>query len=408
MTSGGGAVAATHERIASARERSGYSQDDVAAALGVSRVMVSYWETGKKRPTEAQLELLSRLFGLELGELLGAVPRRRKPDVASMMFRAVTKAASPQARTGIEQFIAFLDSYAELSSLTGIPIQGMRQSPFVSRRDFNTAEDARRKAEEVRSHLRLALSPIPDLDAVCDMLGIAVVRLPLGEDLEVAPSGVFFAHPTVGFSIVVNLQMTPGRRRFTLAHELAHALFDSDEAPFVVSGIGRDARERFADAFAGELLMPSEAIRRLIEDEGIGRRITDVEDVVHIQRYFKVSYATALVRLRQARLIGEAEFEEFRQVRPVLLAEQLGYDSETEEYFQDPDRWRLGRYPPRFLRMLRSALRTGKLSVPTAASITELTHDEIEELVAGSMREGPGPHEKELDEHLLVGVLDDA
>ena len=33
-----------------ARERASYSQDDVGAALGVSRAMVSYWESGSRVP----------------------------------------------------------------------------------------------------------------------------------------------------------------------------------------------------------------------------------------------------------------------------------------------------------------------------------------------------------------------
>jgi Zn-dependent peptidase ImmA (M78 family) len=58
----------------------------------------------------------------------------------------------------------------------------------------------------------------------------------------------------------------------------------------------KDPRERFADIFAGESLMPTEGIRRVMEEHGFGPRITDAADVVHLQRFFNVSYATALVR----------------------------------------------------------------------------------------------------------------
>lgn len=391
--------------LAAAREQSRYSQDDLAAALGVSRVMVSYWETGKRNPSDRQLVALSKLYGIELVDLLAGKPSRSELDVASMFFRTAEQTASPSVRAGLVGFVDFLDTYADLSDATGIPIGGMRQSPFVNRKGFDTNDDARRKAEEVRGHLRLALGPISDLDTVCDMLGIAVVRASLGEDLDAAPSGAFYSHPRVGFAILVNLQMTPGRRRFTLAHELAHALFHSDDSEFVVSGMTRDPRERFADAFAGEFLMPAEAIRRLMEDEGIGTRVTEVEDVLRIQRYFKVSYVTALVRLRQARFITAEDFDAFGKVRPVIMAESLGFDTDPDEYFQDPNRWRVARFPQRFLRMLRHALVDETISVPTAASMTGLTIQEISELLKGSVARGLGPYKKELDEYLAAGVL---
>lgn len=48
-----------HHRIATK-----YTQDDVAAALRVSRTMVSYWENGERIPTQRQLNGMARLYGL--------------------------------------------------------------------------------------------------------------------------------------------------------------------------------------------------------------------------------------------------------------------------------------------------------------------------------------------------------
>src|SRR6266487_4029012 len=79
---------------------------------------------------------------------------------------------------------------------------------------------------------------------------------PLGGDLRGTVSGAFLPHDEVGFSILVNAQTTPGRRQFTLAHELAHALFHG-RRPYV-GWLGRpEAVERFADQFAAEFLVPT-------------------------------------------------------------------------------------------------------------------------------------------------------
>ncbi|HEV8683421.1 MAG TPA: XRE family transcriptional regulator [Actinomycetota bacterium] len=385
------------EQLERARALSRYSQVDVAAALGVSRVMVSYWESGKRRPSDRQLVALVRLYRVEPSDLLAEEPLEPRPDTAQMLFRSADMELSPHARSGLEDFIRFLDVYAELSQAMAFPIRGMRQSPFGLVQGFESVEDARRKAEEVRAHLRLGLGPIGDLDRVCELLGITVYRAALGTDLTKTISGAFFNHSEVGFSVLVNLEMTPGRQRFTFAHEFAHALFHSDRGRFVVSGPKRTPAERFADAFAGEFLMPTEGVRRVMEEYGLGPRIRDAAEVVYLQRFFQVSYPTALVRLRQARLLTQRQFDQFRHVRPVLFAMDLGYEVSEEEFAPDVDRWRIRRFPPRFLRLLCEALVQGRLSVASAANLTGLSIDEVEELLEEEDIEGP-PWETEFNE----------
>lgn len=370
------------QRLTEAREAAGYSQDQVAVALDVSRPMISYWESGSRTPNDRQLVGLVRLYGVDLAALRSDVPIQDTQTSARMMFRGADEALPPEAGRGLREFERFLDGYGRLADQTDFPIHGMQQSPFTTSGRFESTDDARRKAEEVRAHLRLGLGPIGDVDRVAEMLGVTVLRAPLGADLSRTISGAFFRHPHVGFSILVNLDMTPGRRRFTVVHELAHALFHSDRERYVLSFAAKNPRERFADIFAGEFLMPTEGIRRVMEEHGFGPRMTDAADVIHLQRFFKVSYATALVRLRQARYLSPALYEDFKSVRPVHFAQALGYEPDPEEYEQDEDQWRLRRYPPRFLRLLRLAIQHEQLSIPTAASLVDVSIDEMAEFAA--------------------------
>ncbi len=114
-----------------------------------------------------------------------------------------------------------------------------------------------------------------------------------------------------------------------------------------------------------------------MEEHDLGPRITDPADVVHLQRYFNVSFATALVRLRQARFLTAERYEEFKSVRPVLFARALGYEVDQEELEHDAEQWRLRRYPPRFLRLLRLAVREQKISIPTGAELVGISIDEM-------------------------------
>ena len=369
-------------QLVRAREQMGYLQDQAAAALGVSRAMISYWETDRRRPNDRQLAALGRLYHRSVGTLLSGEGLETPDEEAEMLFRGAEVDLPSGARPGIEEFKDFLNGYAQLAEAVGFEIRGMQQSPFVGVKGPGTMDDARRKAEEVRAHLRSGLGPIADLDAVCELLGVTVYRAGLGSDLRQTISGGFFAHPVVGFSLLVNVEMTPGRRRFTIAHELAHALFHSGpKTKFILSGITKDPRERFADWFAGEFLMPTEGIRRILEEHGSGSRITEPGEVIHLQRYFGVSYATALVRLRQGKFLSQADYQSFQDIRPVVFARALGYEIDDDEYAQDAEAWRVRRFPGRFLRLLRMAARSGRVSVPTAAKLTGLSIDEVADLV---------------------------
>lgn len=375
-----GEAVAIADRLVAARSAIGYRQEEVARALGITRTLLSYWESGARRPNERQLAALARLYGVEVRDLLSRRTEKLRGDLARMMFRG-TPDLRPVAKRGIVEFVRFLDAYAELAEVLKIPVRGRHQSPFSLVSGFDSLEDARRKAEEVRAYLRLGIGPIGNLDSVCDLLGVTVVRAALGRDVEAGVSGAFLKHPKVGLSVLVNLEMTPGRRRFTLAHELAHALFHSERRAYVICRPTNDVQERFANAFAGEFLMPTEGIRRTMEAYGIGPHVDHPADVVHLQRFFGVSYATALVRLRRARLLTADHFEAFKKVRPVLFAGRLGYEPADEEYEQDVERWRIRRFPAKFLDLLRLAIVREVISVPTAAGLTGLTVDEIEELV---------------------------
>jgi Zn-dependent peptidase ImmA (M78 family)/DNA-binding XRE family transcriptional regulator len=392
------------DRLAAARLQSGYSQEDVASALGVTRAMVSYWESGKRMPNDRQLSALSRVLRISSQDLLEEDGLTPNEGLAQMLFRGGESDLPPEALPGLREFVQFLDDYEQLAKALGYDIRGMEQSPFTFTAGFDSADDARRKAEEVRSHLRLGLGPVVDMDTACEMLGVTVFRTVLGTDVTKTISGVFFNHRGVGFSILVNVAMTPGRRRFTIAHELAHALFHSKKDRYVISMPGRDPRERFADSFAGEFLMPTEGLRRVMEENGIGPRIKDPADVIHLQRSFKVSYITALVRLRQAKLVDAAHYESLKGIRPVVYARALGYEIEDDEYDQDVSRWRIRRFPPRFLRLLRIAIQQSAISVPTAANLVGLSVDEITELVTDKVGDLPPESAAELREFESTGV----
>lgn len=364
--------------LARARERAGFSQEDVALLVGQARPVISYWETGTRTPNSHQLTKLASIYRIALDELIRGVDRAR-PEFERLLFRDAGDRLEPEGKYEIQRFLGFLDAYGDLLEMLG-ESPGMTLPPFSLREGFRSKGDIRRKAEEVRSYLRLGTGPVGDLAGMADLIGVTVYFAPLGADLEGTVSGAFLPHDRVGFSILVNAQTTPGRRQFTLAHELAHALFHGDDVYVGYYG-RREAAERFASAFAGEFLVPTEGLRGAAEALGV-TRVRDAEVVIHLQRLFRVSYAMMLIRLRAADLAGDEEIERLRDIQPVHLAERLGYAIAPDEWHQDPDRWGLGRFPQRFLRLLRRAFDEERMTVAGAASMTGLAAEDIEEFLS--------------------------
>ena len=63
------------KRLASLRKEKGYSQEDLAAKLGVSRQAVSKWENGEASPDTDNLIALADIYGISLDELVGKKER---------------------------------------------------------------------------------------------------------------------------------------------------------------------------------------------------------------------------------------------------------------------------------------------------------------------------------------------
>jgi hypothetical protein len=101
-----------------------------------------------------------------------------------------------------------------------------------------------------------------------------------------------------GFTIVLSKHLSPSRRRFTVAHELGHAILETTgpRCPRFGSEL-----ERLCDMLATEILMPHSLFRTLAQER------LSISKVWELSRVFGTSLtATAL---RGAELVGCSAFE---------------------------------------------------------------------------------------------------
>ncbi len=163
-------------------------------------------------------------------------------------------------------------------------------------------ERAKRTLEGFEDHL-----PI-DVEAIIVAHNIAIRKRPLEETV----SGMLVVkkdHATIG----VNESHHPNRQRFTLAHELGHFLLHSNSSSVFIdaspiffrdetSSEGSKLQEIEANAFAAELLMPENTLRRVINNQPLDA--FDEGAVRRLAAQFGVSTQAITIRLTKLGLIN--------------------------------------------------------------------------------------------------------
>lgn len=116
-----------------------------------------------------------------------------------------------------------------------------------------------------------------DVERLAEALGLQVGYMPMDDGL----SGIL-EKTSGGWRILINSFHHPLRRRFTIAHEIAHYLLHRkqkdrfEDLLFARRTSMNDRIEREADKFAAELLMPESEFLRLVN--GGVRKLSDLSD----------------------------------------------------------------------------------------------------------------------------------
>jgi Zn-dependent peptidase ImmA (M78 family)/DNA-binding XRE family transcriptional regulator len=267
-------------RIRKAREDVHLSQGDLAKALGLSQAAVSTIENGTRPLRVDELVVLSRVIGREVDYFLA--PSKLKSGPVGVSLRAEV-AALP-----VPEFRAAVGSFLDEIERQPLPV------PIVHVHSEQPEEAAR----EVLAAVGHTATPV-DVHAVARDLGVGVFARPLTDVLsamiirhgESAVIGVNESHPAV-------------RQRFSIAHELGHFVMDTESEHFVEFDNQSDGdpphynwqKERKANMFAAELLMPADRVRADAGGFSISR----------LARRYGVSEAAMGFRLANLRLPAKA------------------------------------------------------------------------------------------------------
>ena len=334
-------------RLRSAREVRGLSQQTAADALGVPRTAVTGMEAGSRAVSSLELTGLSELYLLPVADFLQEGARDEDEDVLVALYRAAPGLErNPVTQDQVARCVSLCREGVTLKRLLGAEPRSGPPSyePRMPGSSGAAVGQGERTAEQERRRLGLGNAPIADLSELIASQGIWAS----GVELPDGMSGLFLRHPSIGTAVLVNASHPRGRKRFSYAHEYAHALFDRDRN-IVASSADNSSEmmERRANAFAAAFLMPRhgvyDALRRL--EKGLPSRqeqtIFDVasgghieaemrsparsqrityKDIAMLARHFGVSYQAALYRLKSLRHVSHTESRQ--------LLEQDGFGRE--------------------------------------------------------------------------------
>lgn len=334
-------LTALGKRLAGARENAGLSQEQAAAAIGIPRSALSLIESGSRGLSTLELAGLAKLYNRPIGYFFEPGPEA-EADLLTHCRVAPEFASQPELCGIIEEL---LEICRQGASLERVLRRDQRSGPPayplpVPKGYADAVEQGLAVAADERRRLDLGDAPIQDIAELIACQGIWTASTRLPNEM----SGLFLRHPDVGLAIIVNESHPHARKRFSYAHEYAHALLDRDNPLTITTQQNsKELVERRANAFAAAFLMPPGGIRELLESVKAGepsRKTYTTYDVATdsgpesekrtaggaarisfahvalVAHHFEASYQSACYRLKDlgytnrdelTRLLGEEE-----------------------------------------------------------------------------------------------------
>jgi Zn-dependent peptidase ImmA (M78 family)/transcriptional regulator with XRE-family HTH domain len=361
------AIAINTRRIRAAR---GMSMVDVAQAAGITRQALSSIEKGlTQSPRVGNLQAIAQVLEVPIVDLLAA-----PPVLNTVRFRSNSiKTAKDKARK--QQYLIdaafWLSNFNSLQDLVGD--QKRYKLCDVSDRLEGSRKDRPTQAAQCA---RDALG-LKDDEPIGDIVGLmenAGIKIKANEFVLKNFFGFSVSAADGGPAIVVNAskEVTVERMIFTVAHELGHLLLHPKAYDPAKSDESKP-EEKQANRFAAHFLMPQRAFeKKMSESYGLGF----LEKVLHIKRFFGVSYQAVLYRLAEMEI---AEYQDLYVRFNHLYQNRFGRQLKKT---QEPAGLEEFDFVEDYLRLLiRKALDNDLITVNRAAEILNVSLKQMRQII---------------------------
>ena len=242
-------------------------------------------------------------------------------------------------------------------------VEGHRYDSVASESEIDEQADA------LRNLWNLGMDPIPSLCELLEEKGIKVVEVDLPERINGLACHVMRDGKRVAEAVVVSSRINVERKRFTLAHELAHRIIRSTGNPAV-------NLETAMNRFAGAFLMPA---RHVITEVGGKRNRLTYYEIVRLKHAYGVSAAALLVRL------GQLEILPTNAVRHAFATYARTWRKNEPSSIDEDSGFAAFEKPRRFQSLVSRAVGEELISPVRAASLLDKPLDYVERLISGPL-----------------------
>ncbi|TXL61484.1 ImmA/IrrE family metallo-endopeptidase [Aeromicrobium terrae] len=286
------------------RAARGRTQKELEAATGVPQAVLSKAEGGLVDLDDDRISALAHELDVP-ADLL------RFPQPAGEPVHVFHRKRSALPVSKVNQFRAMIElSHVQTSAL----FKDQAPRVVISHKPLpdDAFETPQERAQELRRTMGLEPGPVKNMVQLLESCGVVVVRRDLGSNLIDA----LISWPDGRAPLVLIGDHAPGDRlRFTLAHELGHA---------VMHKVPSNRQEAEADQFASEFLMPADDIRHDLNNVSLAR-------LAELKLKWRVSMAALLRRARDLGAISDFRYKQvnidistagYRKSEPVEITQE--------------------------------------------------------------------------------------
>jgi Zn-dependent peptidase ImmA (M78 family) len=265
------------------------------------------WRTIRERLAGVSEQVRSAVLGSDSDGIVIT----RSP-AAALLFGATAPSIDAEDITELMDLL--------VESATGEPetpeLKALSYDALIDNSSFlSPVEQGQELAQDILEKLGLDSAEFIDVDQVLDRLGISIHLVNLQDEKirGVAVAGTVF-HPMAAINEKYPWSDRDEVRRYSLAHELCHILFDRSRTQRLAVASGpwapRDI-ERRANSFAAHFLMPYHLVSHIID--GLKEDANSVEWLTSIAKQLRTSASATLEHLYNLGFIDEASRDGLRE-----------------------------------------------------------------------------------------------
>ncbi|MGO8673354.1 MAG: helix-turn-helix domain-containing protein [Capsulimonadaceae bacterium] len=335
------------KRIREARRRAGFSLAELRERTGIGESSLSEFENDKREPSLSQLGRIADACYQHIAFML----TDDLPEDETVLWR---NRPAEGATAKEAEFKELARNYCLLEKWCREVIQPYLPFPRVNP-DTYSEYDATELARRVRQDLDLGGRPAFDLLRVLENdCGVKVFHRDLGRSRTAA----CLKSAGCGIAVLLNAGNSRFVRNFDLAQQLFHLLtWDTFRTR---TSIASTDEEKFAQAFASQLLMPEDAVRSVLGRSARGETLF-ASDVPDLARQFDVTVEAIVWRMHHVYGWGAAN-----TVRTNQLIEDVARFVTEGDGIEDNAPARL---PDRYKALAVKALSRGEVSTSRFAKM---------------------------------------